>query len=58
MRGRPNWICRYEEDMQNENARRINRELSGKHTVCMNWIIQKMKWRYAKYGKRTGKAKG
>lgn len=57
MKGKPLWICRDEEHLQNENARRIEKHLSGKHIVCRELIVQKMKWRYSKYGKRTGEKK-
>ena len=48
---------RDEESLQNENARRITRDLSGTHEPDRRFIIKKMRWRYSKYGRRTGEKK-
>jgi len=52
LKGKPNWITRQEEDLQTENARRITRMLTGKLMPDREYIIDKMRRRYSKYGKR------
>lgn len=51
MVGKPYWISRREEDLQEENARRISRSLVGRHKPDMKWIIEVMKRRYSRYGR-------
>lgn len=53
--GTPYWLSDRESSLQEENARRISRQLTGKHKISMGWIIRKMRWRYSRYGKRSGR---
>lgn len=56
LRGKPDWICSQEEEQQRENARRIERQLTGRKCPSMESVIRKMRHDYARYGKtkKTG----
>ena len=51
-KGLPNWICQQEEDLQRENTRRINRQLTGRRCPERRYIVEKMREEYSKYGKK------
>lgn len=52
---KPQWIVMQEEDIENERNRRISSQLVGKMTPPVEYIIEKMKRRYSKYGKWENK---
>lgn len=52
-KSKPNWIAAEEEAAMEETARRIERRISGKHRLDLQWIIEKQRRRYARFGKNN-----
>lgn len=49
---KPQWIVQQEEDLQDENARRIQKQLKGKLAPTQSEAAALMRIKYSKYGKR------
>ena len=50
-KSKPNWIAQEEEALQDENTRRILRQLKGKNCPSRAWTVGKMRKEFARYGK-------
>ena len=50
-KSKPNWIDQEEEALQDENTRRILRQLEGKNCPSRAWTVGKMRKEFARYGK-------
>lgn len=49
---KPQWIVMQEEDVENERNRRIGLQLVGRMTPSREYIVEKMRKVYSRYGKQ------
>ena len=49
---KPQWIVMEEEDIENERNRRISLQLVGRMTPGREYIVEKMREVYSRYGKQ------
>ena len=57
LKGKPFWLTDREEDLQKENARRINLQLIGRMCPTLAAVIRKMRKEYSRYGKQRSDIK-